>query len=63
MPKNLIFAFAKLIDFYRTDMTNDDKEVTEFMKAASVSEILANEKLWDADLSYLKDEVEKYVNK
>ena len=63
MPKNLLFSFAKLIDFYRTDMTNDDKDVTAFMKTASVSEILANEKLWDADLSYLKDEVEKYVNK
>ena len=63
MPKILIFAFAKLIDFYRTDMTNDDKEVTEFMKTASVAEILANEKLWDADLSYFKDEVKKYVNK
>lgn len=63
MPKTLIFSFAKLIDFYRTDMTNDDEDVTAFMKTASVKEILANEKLWDADLSYLKDEVEKYVNK
>ena len=63
MPKTLIFSFAKLIDFYRTDMTNDDKDVTEFMKTASVKEILANEKLWDADLSYLADEVEKYVDK
>jgi len=63
MPENLIFSFAKLIDFYRTDMTNDDAEVTEFMKTASVEEILANTKLWDKDLSYLKDEVEKYVNK
>ncbi len=63
MPKTLLFSFAKLIDFYRTDMTNDDKDVTAFMKTASVKEILANEKLWDADLSYLKDEVEKYVNK
>ena len=63
MPKTLLFSFAKLIDFYRTDMTNDDKDVTAFMKTASVSEILAYEKLWDADLSYLKDEAEKYVNK
>ena len=63
MPKTLIFAFAKLIDFYRTDMTNDDKEVCEFMKTASVKDILANKKLWDEDLSYLACEVEKYVNK
>jgi len=63
MPEALIFSFAKLIDFYRTDMTNDDKDVTAFMKTASVEEILANEKLWDEDLSYLADEVKKYVNK
>jgi len=63
MPETLIFSFAKLIDFYKTDMTNDDKDVTAFMKTADVREILANEKLWDADLSYLADEVEKYVNK
>lgn len=63
MPETLIFSFAKLIDFYKTDMTNDDKDVTAFMKTAGVREILANEKLWDADLSYLADEVEKYVNK
>ena len=63
MPQTLIFSFAKLIDFYRTDMTNDDKDVTKFMKTASVEEILANKKLWDEDLSYLADEVKKYVNK
>ena len=63
MPETLLFSFAKLIEFYKTDMTNDDKDVTEFMKKASVSEILANEKLWGEDLSYLADEVKKYFNK
>lgn len=63
MPETLLFSFAKLIEFYRTDMTNDDKDVTTFMKTASVEEILANTKLWDMDLSYLADEVKKYVNK
>ena len=63
MPETLIFSFAKLIDFYRTDMTNDDAEVMEFMKTATVDEILANTKLWDKDLSYLAEEVKKYVNK
>ncbi len=62
MPENLIFSFAKLIDFYRTDMTNDDKEICEFMKTASVDEILSNTKLWDKDLTYLAEEVKKYVN-
>lgn len=63
MPETLIFAFAKLIDFYRTDMTNDDADVTAFMKTASVGEILANKSLWDEDLSFLENEVTKYVNK
>jgi tagaturonate reductase len=63
MPETLLFAFAKLIDFYRTDMTNDDADVTEFMKTASVDDILKNTNLWDEDLSFLADEVKKYVNK
>ncbi len=63
MPNNLIFSFAKLIDFYRTDMVNDVPEVSEFMKNATVDEILANTSLWDKDLTFLCDEVKKYVNK
>ena len=62
MPENLIFSFAQLINFYRTDMTNDAADVTEFMKTATVEEILANETLWDKDLSYLAEGVKKYVN-
>lgn len=61
-PKTLIFAFARLIEFYRTDMTNDDKDVTEFMKTASVEEILKNKSLWDEDLTDLLSEVKKYVD-
>lgn len=63
MPETLLFAFAKLIDFYKTDMTNDDKDVVEFMKNSNTAEILANESLWGQDLSFLTSEVEKYVNK
>ena len=61
-PETLVFSFAKLLEFYRTDMTNDDEEITRFMKTASVSEILRNKDLWDEDLSYLEKEVMKYVN-
>ena len=59
MPTTLIFAFRKLIDFYKTDMTNDDPEVTEFMKTHSIPEILANSALWGEDLSFLAEEIEK----
>lgn len=62
MPETLLFSFAKLIDFYRTDMVRDGAEVAAFMKDASVEEILANKALWDEDLSYLAAEVKKYVN-
>ncbi len=63
MPETLLFAFAKLIEFYKTDMTNDDKEVVEFMRNHNTAEILANQSLWGQDLSFLTSEVEKYVNK
>ena len=62
MPETLLFSFAKLIEFYKTDMTNDSKEVTEFMKNSSVEKILQNENLWGENLGFLKEEVEKYVD-
>ncbi len=62
MPETLIFSFAKLIEFYRTDMTNDDKDVTAFMKSASVKDILANTALWGEDLSQLESEILKYAH-
>ena len=62
IPETLIFSFAKLIEFYRTDMANDSVDITEFMKNASVVEILENELLWGENLGFLKEEVEKYVD-
>ena len=62
MPETLIFSFAKLIDFYRTDMTNDDKDVTAFMKTATVSEILANTKLWDEDLTRMYEAFQDIID-
>ena len=63
MPETLIFAFAKLIEFYKTDMVNDAPDVAEFMKNSSTADILANVSLWDQDLSFLYNEVAKYENK
>ena len=62
MPETLLFAFAKLIEFYKTDMTQDDAGVVEFMKNHNTAEILANSELWGQDISFLTCEVEKYVN-
>ena len=57
-PKNLVFSLARLIALYKTDMTNDAPDVTQFMKTHTVGEILACKELWDADLSFLREEVE-----
>ena len=59
MPVTLLFSFKKLIEFYKTDMTNDDADVIDFMKNHSTKEILANAELWGEDLSFLAEEIEK----
>ena len=61
MPETLLFAFAKLIEFYKTDMTSDDADVVAFMKSASTADILANTALWGTDLSFLLPEVQKHL--
>ena len=59
MPETLIFAFAKLIEFYKTDMPQDAPEVIEFMKTHNTREILANVDFWGQDLTFLAEEIEK----
>ena len=61
-PPTLTFAFAKLIEFYRTDMTNDAPDVVAFMKTASVKEILSKTEYWGEDLTSLYNEVARYVD-
>lgn len=61
-PKKLVFSLAALITFYKTDEANDDSAVMEFMKEASVDEILKKTEYWDEDLSFLSDSVKGYVN-
>ncbi len=59
LPKNLILSLAKLLEFYRTDMTNDDPAVTEFMRDRSIDEILSSTEIWGEDISHLADAVKK----
>ena len=59
MPETLLFSFAKLIEFYKTDMPQDAPEVIEFMKNHNTREILANVDFWGQDLSFLAEEIEK----
>ncbi len=61
-PEYLLTSFAKLIKFYKTHTVNDDPAVCEFMKNASVEEILANIELWDTDLSFLANDIMEKMN-
>lgn len=58
-PDNLLTAFAMLIKFYKQGTPSDDAAVTEFMKTASIQQILQNAGLWGQDLSFLSCEIEK----
>ncbi|MBQ9773311.1 MAG: tagaturonate reductase [Clostridia bacterium] len=56
-PKNLIFSFAKLIEFYKKGNPSDAADVVEKMQKYSIEEILACREFWGEDLSYLAKEV------
>lgn len=62
MPETLLFAFAKLIEFYRRGTPSDDPAVMEFMRCAETEQILASAGLWGTDLRFLTDEVNKYAD-
>ena len=40
MPEGLLLAFAKLIEFYRTDMANDDEKVMEACRYVNADKII-----------------------
>lgn len=62
LPENLVLSLGMLIKYYKTREPNDDAEIVAFMKQASTAEILANEKLWGTDLTFLLDEVKQYAD-
>lgn len=59
MPQNLIYSFAKLIEFYKNGTPTDSEDVILFMREKSIAEILANKDFWGEDLSYLLEEITK----
>lgn len=61
-PKALTFSMAALISFYRTDKANDGEEIMNFMKSASVEEIMKREDYWHADLSAMIPMVREYYD-
>ena len=62
-PNILSFSLAALIAFYKTDEANDSKEIIEFMKEASVADILKREDYWGEDISSLYDIVNTWFEK
>lgn len=61
MPHTLLTALGALIQYYKTYAPNDDPHVIDFIKKSSVNEILSNADLWGQDISFLCDEVERYI--
>lgn len=61
LPTVLTFALAALIVFYRGNEANDDAAVMEYMKTASVEEILKRTDYWGEDLTFMADKVSAYV--
>ena len=62
IPENLVFSLYCLIKLYKEGKGTDDKDVIEFIMNNDIKAILANEKFWDTDLTFLYDEVIKYEN-
>ena len=53
---------AALISFYRTDKANDGEEILQFMKTASVEDIMKRQDYWHEDLSEMIPMVQEYYD-
>lgn len=61
LPTCLTLSLAALICFYRTEESNDLPEIMQFMKEATVKDILAKEEYFGQDLSFMQETVEHMV--
>lgn len=61
-PAALTFSMAALIAFYKTDEANDGADIMEFMKKASVEEIMKKTDYWHHDLTEMIPMVSQYYN-
>ena len=63
-PDGLTMSLAFLIYFYKNDTTDDSMaEAMEFIKTQSIGDILANEDIWQSNLSDLTPKVSEYYEK
>ena len=62
-PKYLSRSLAYLIYFYKNDTPDDNADAVAVMKNASITDILSDASLWQADLSDMADMVTAYYEK
>ncbi len=62
-PKCLTMSLAMLIYFYKNDVPEDSAEIKEIIKKESISQILRNTSLWQADLSEMEETITAYYSK
>ncbi len=62
VPKPLAFSLACLIEYYKTEIPQDNENVVAYIKNNNVMSILSNAKLWGLDLSDLCDIVNKSLD-
>ena len=60
-PKRLTFSLARLIELYRTDAPEDSAQVQEKMRTLPLDELLRDSSLWGEDISFLLEEVKKWL--
>lgn len=62
-PDGLTMSLAYLLYFYKNDTTDDAADITDKMKKGTISEILSDTALWQADLSDLSEKVSACYDK
>ncbi len=63
IPKPLVFSLACLIEYYKTQVPQDNESVVTFIKDNDLMSILSNVQLWGQDLSNLYDIVNESLYK
>lgn len=63
LSKPLVFSLACLIEYYKTNEVNDDREAAEYIKNNSLKDILSAENLWGSDLSAMLELTEESIEK
>ncbi len=62
-PKCLTMSLAMLIYFYKNHVPEDSAEIKEIIKKESISQILRDTSLWQADLSEMEENITAYYSK